>query len=139
MAKKFSPQKLAERVLRLAQERGSDAKEVRDAAHEASHAMELGLTDWSREAIHEALTKLPRADQFRSEMLARAVEANICALCKLEYDQDLYLLLAGIEGAKGGIIFPPDFKAHVERARGSLEVWSIVTRLRKLRLKKRTP
>lgn len=63
--------------------RGSDAKNVRDAAHEACHALECGMTKpWEREALHRAITKhcmkKGRSQLLMSEILARAVEQLVC-------------------------------------------------------------
>lgn len=129
----MTPAALAQRIITRVQRRGSDATTLRDAAHEASHGIELGLRKWSREAIHQAVSALPRAEQFRSEVFARAVEAEVCVLCEESYDQDYYILIAHIEAVKGGIRFPPSFKDIVQEARKRPEVAKLVRRLKSLR------
>lgn len=71
----------AEAVIAAVRARGSDATDLRDAAHEAAHAFDGGAKRWDRDSIHAALLRLPhpRADMFRSEVLARTVEQIVCA------------------------------------------------------------
>jgi hypothetical protein len=60
--------------------RGSDACNVRDAAHEAHHALSSGTTNWEREAIHRTLMRrFPDwPSRINEEILARAVEQLVC-------------------------------------------------------------
>ena len=71
----------AEELILAVQSRGSDAIDLRDAAHEASHALEAGARRWDREAIHRALLRKFRrpGDLVASEVEARAVEQLVCA------------------------------------------------------------
>ncbi len=58
---------------------GSNATDLRDAAHEACHALQLGLfRDWSRLAIHKRLRGLRSAKRMSIEIVARAVEQIVC-------------------------------------------------------------
>ena len=69
-------------VIAAARARGSNAADLRDAAHEACHALDAGLeTGWDREAIHEALRRRHSVvvEFFQAEVLARAVEQVVCA------------------------------------------------------------
>lgn len=61
--------------------RGSDAVTVRDAAHEAHHALTGGAKKWDRESIHRALMRKVKGPGFQvgEEILARAVEQIVCA------------------------------------------------------------
>lgn len=62
--------------------RGSDARDLRDAAHEACHAIEANVPDgkWDREGIHSRLIRgRSRSDLVRLEIEARAVEQLVCA------------------------------------------------------------
>ena len=70
----------AERFVAAVRERGSDATTVRDAAHEAHHALDAGLSDlWEREAIHEALCeKRSGAHLWLAEIEARVIEQLVC-------------------------------------------------------------
>lgn len=69
----------AEHFLAIVQARGSDARDVRDAAHEACHALQWGVTrPWTRDNIH-AKKPRDRVSGIRSELLARAVEQLVCA------------------------------------------------------------
>lgn len=57
--------------------KGSDAQELRDAAHEACHAIMWGVTNWSRRNIDRCKPR-GRAAQIRDEITARAVEQLVC-------------------------------------------------------------
>lgn len=64
--------------------RGSDAKDPRDAAHEACHALEWGVTKrWTRNNIH-AKKPRNRSEAVASEIMARAVEQLVSA--RVGYD-----------------------------------------------------
>lgn len=68
----------AESVLRAIQLRGSDAKDLRDAAHEACHALQWRVRkSWTRDNIHARKPK-QRSEGVRDEILARAVEQIVC-------------------------------------------------------------
>lgn len=58
--------------------RGSDAQDIRDAAHEACHALDFNVKGkWTRVAIDRAKPKI-RGVQLPREILARAVEQLVC-------------------------------------------------------------
>ena len=64
--------------------KGSDAGDVRDAAHEACHALRWGVSKkWTRDNIHARKPK-NRSEGVRDEILARAVEQLVSA--DLGYD-----------------------------------------------------
>lgn len=66
------------------QAKGSDARDPRDAAHEACHALEWGVTKpWTRNNVH-AKKPRRRGDGVASEILARAVEQLVSA--RVGYD-----------------------------------------------------
>lgn len=92
-AQKFSrieltPQEQGERATKLIEiirARGSDAEDLRDAAHEAHHALDTGLErKWTRDNIHAAIMRKAgpgrRAltELVSFEFDARAVEWIIC-------------------------------------------------------------
>lgn len=58
--------------------KGSDARDVRDAAHEACHALKWKAKKWDRESIHKKRPKV-RGFGVSDEILARAVEQLVCA------------------------------------------------------------
>lgn len=71
-------------LVEAVQARGSDARDIRDAAHEARHALKWGVRKkWTRDNIH---AKKPRArsEGVADEILARAVEQLVSA--DLGYD-----------------------------------------------------
>lgn len=85
------------RVIRYVQARGNDTRELRDAAHEAHHALYTGLRKpWTRDNIHAAVLRIARKQVsrvmplpdllVRQELNARAVEWIVCERAGLEYD-----------------------------------------------------
>lgn len=59
--------------------KGSDASDVRDAAHEACHALSWGVKKkWTRNNIHAKKPRV-RSEGVADEILARAVEQIVCA------------------------------------------------------------
>lgn len=59
--------------------RGSDATTLRDAAHEACHALQWRVTKkWTRDNIHAKRPKA-RSSGVADEITARAVEQLVCA------------------------------------------------------------
>lgn len=93
------------------QARGSDATTVRDAAHEACHALDARAKKWDRDSIHRALARRYRrpVDQVIAEVRARAVERLVCERLGLAYDAAHWLHIAWLETFKGGIQTPIDF------------------------------
>ena len=71
----------ADAIIAAVRKRGNDATTLRDAAHEACHAIQARIVrgKWDREAIHHKLTKgLSNAELVRVEIVARAVEQLVC-------------------------------------------------------------
>lgn len=81
--------------------RGSDAGDVRDAAHEACHAVDLKIIEgtWDRVTIHEALELRYRetVDQVICEAQARAVEMLICDHFEEPYDLHNWAFISFME------------------------------------------
>lgn len=97
---------IAEGVVAWARAQGSDTREVRDAAHEASHAVELRVNDWHRESIHAAVMELPPVERARTEVEARAVEQLVCEALGVHHEWDGFLALCAIEATRSGVVFP---------------------------------
>lgn len=76
----------AESIIAAIRKRGSDAIELRDAVHEAHHALFAGARKWDRDSIHRALRKFPRWMQAADELMARAVEQLVCKQLGVEID-----------------------------------------------------
>lgn len=83
----------AKRLLEVIRANGCDALDLRDAAHEAHHALFTRLKPkWTRDRIHEALVKLAGRDRTSRSTLvayeldARAVEWLVCDRYGIEYD-----------------------------------------------------
>lgn len=70
----------ADALIAIIRANGNDATTLRDAAHEAHHAIESGTPagKWDRETINRYVTKMGRGNAARSEIRARAVEQIVC-------------------------------------------------------------
>lgn len=97
----------ADRFLAGVRARGSDARDVRDAAHEAYHATRVRLRKpWERERIHQALLSLPFIKKWgvaglvQEEIDARAVEQAVCVHYGIEYDAEHWAMMAAMEACK---------------------------------------
>lgn len=76
-------------VIAAVRRRGSTAADLRDAAHEACHALESDLRGkWTRERIHAKLTRGAFSGMFlvESEIKARAVEQIVCKRLGVEIE-----------------------------------------------------
>ena len=69
-----------ETLIAIIRANGNDATTLRDAVHEAYHALESGTPagKWDRETIHRYVTKMGRGRAALSEIRARAVEQIVC-------------------------------------------------------------
>lgn len=85
------------RIVEYANAMGNDARDIRDAAHEAHHALDVGMNGkpWTRDNIHEALQasaekrgRAALASMLSFELDARAVEKLVCVAIGLEYDDE---------------------------------------------------
>lgn len=97
----------AARFIEGVRARGSDVSDLRDAFHEAHHAVTARLKKpWERERIHQALLRMPRVRKWGVAMLvqeevdARAVERLACAKFGVEYNAELWAMTAAMETCK---------------------------------------
>jgi hypothetical protein len=115
------PKKLLEAI----QARGCDATDLRDAAHEAHHALFVKLSSrWGRERIHQALLRkatraaiamrglVTRPEALAAtltsyELDARAVEWLICERYRVPYETEKWLDIMWWETAKNMSIHLP--------------------------------
>lgn len=69
-----------EALIAIIRAHGNDATNLRDAAHEAHHAIEAGVPagKWDRETIHSYVMRMRPGDAARSEIRSRAVEQIVC-------------------------------------------------------------
>lgn len=89
--------------------RGSNADDIRDAAHEATHAMQSRLRGpWGRERLHSALERKARreagprmfvTEMLRYELQARAVEMLVCAHYQVPYNPEEWAMWCAMETA----------------------------------------
>lgn len=110
----------AEAVVLAVRALGSDTTNLRDAAHEASHALELRVPrgKWSRVTIdrYAQRKKLGRGD-ISSEILARAVEQIVCERLGVPIASvDRLAAVAAMESNKlDRVSFDPDVFASMVR------------------------
>lgn len=121
---KGEPCKRAERITANIRAKGCDAISVRDAVHEACHAIQWGLKGkWTRDAITK---KNPYKRQpswgVRDEITARAVEALVMQTLGLAYDQDHWVLMMIMETLKFDRIALPSFDWAKEAIVARMEV-----------------
>lgn len=99
--------------------RGSDTDNLRDAAHEAHHAIEAGVPEgqWDRESIHVAVMAMGRGKAAASEVMARAIEQIVCADLGVDCGEiEKWALKACFEAVKSGVAFPgPTWFANAVR------------------------
>jgi len=111
----------AEQLVAGVRAKGSDARDPRDAAHEACHAIEWKVKrKWTRDNIHAGRPKLRnRAFGVRDEITARAVEALVCAELGIEYDLEKWAMTCWMEMLKNEQISLPagDFLPNAIKAR----------------------
>lgn len=97
-------------IVAWARSMGSAADTVRDAAHEASHALEFGCVRWDRRSVDEAaFAPRNRSLLVTSEIDARAVERIVCEELGLTYEPLRWAEICLLEQAKLGLYraFPP--------------------------------
>lgn len=125
-------------LLETLRERGirpltSDPQEqVRDASHEAAHALMWGVeTPWSRQRIHEKAPAMPRA--LADEIRVRAVERLVCERIGLpmsRYDQTSAAFSCALESSRMGAC--PDFNEllrAIDTQVDDLQTYAIVEKI----------
>lgn len=126
---------MIEDLIKRIQDLGSDADTLRDAAHEACHALDTNVPDgcWDRETVHKhVLETFPSpVEQVSEEVFARAVEWHVCDLMKEEYSPGKWATIAFIETLKnGGISTPIDFwKSAIQRVHSGDKSLAMATRI----------
>lgn len=105
---------------------GNDPRDLRDAAHEACHAIEFGVKrgSWDRETINAALEKAARSMERRTarlfdgrpmlmgkaEVRARVVERLVCEHFGASYEWKDWVFTSWAEAFKNSRIqYPSDF------------------------------
>lgn len=77
-------------LVAVIRERGSDATDLRDAVHEAHHALSSRTVGrWTRENIHRHMCKMRTGEGVVDEVLARIVEQDVCARLGVDPGGDL--------------------------------------------------
>lgn len=108
----------AERIVFAIRSRGSNAQDLRDAAHEACHALDVKLRgSWERERLHRALARHcgDPGTMIYFEMRARAVEAVICEQIEGAHDLQKWVNVCLLETATTLGIALPSFDWAVDQ------------------------
>lgn len=122
----------AERIVAYCRAKGNQPLDLRDAAHEAHHALYVRLRgSWDRERLHLALEEKaqelsivarPVATMMHMELNARAVEWDVCERLGIPYDLDQWIFVCYQETLKNmRVQFAPDaIKDGILDRRGQL-------------------
>jgi len=103
-----NPATTARRIVAAVQARGSDANDLRDAAHEAVHGLLGNLTSWERESLHRSLVERlgsshGRVGLLSEEITARAVEAIVCDRLGVAHDIEQFARVTLWEALRNGL------------------------------------
>jgi hypothetical protein len=113
----------AARIIDAVESRGNDPRDLRDAAHEACHALMFGVRpgQWDRETIHRAIKRRRNVvaesiygnrlgGMVDAEIVARAVEQVVCSDLGVDCGSiETWAHVAWMEAWKGsGISLPTD-------------------------------
>lgn len=102
--------------------RGCVPHDLRDAVHEAHHALASKASFWSRRSIDRAVMAMCTVRAADDELLARVVEQDVCTRLGVSPNGTLekWVAFACFEAAVSNIQFMPDDVA-IERARALVE------------------
>jgi hypothetical protein len=116
-------EQVAAGVITWARRMGSDTDNVRDAAHEASHAIEFGCARWDRGIDKAAFAPTNRRLLVSSEVDARAVERIVCEELGVPYVPHYWANICLLEQAGLGFYraFPPTPEALVSAIEQRME------------------
>lgn len=118
------------RIVRAVRARGSNAHDVRDAAHEATHGLTLTLSRWDRQSVNRALMRLRPRARMGHEVTARAVEAVVCARFGEDHSVEENATLTAWEAARDGVaVDAAAFAAKVRAAMATPQVMEIAERV----------
>jgi hypothetical protein len=135
----------ADALVEAIRRRGSNPRNLRDAAHEACHALEVGLRQpWQRERIHSALCEkvtgpgghLDNASFVAAELRARAVETLVCQAFEVDYDIEGWAAISYVEALLAYGVRLPSVEwvcSGIEQHMDNRETVRIAARIRQLR------
>lgn len=109
------PMRTPQEIIAWVRSNGSDTDDLRDAAHEASHALEVRPRRWDRESIHAKIMWKSLTFKVMTELEARAVERLVCAAHGVEHDWEFFVSLALIEALKSGVQLPDSLGELIAR------------------------
>jgi hypothetical protein len=138
-----------ESVIAAVRSCGNDPRDLRDAAHEACHAIEFGVKrgQWDRETINATLERRAHRtlEAFggrpmtmgMAEVRARVVERLVCEHLGVAYEPKDWLMTSWMEAFKNSLInFPTDFfetriaEAYAKPSKRTLAVVEAILALR---------
>ncbi len=109
-------------VVAAVRARGSDARDLLLAAHEAAHAIDLGLSSMTPLAIDKGLMRLPPRRRHEHEVTAHAVGNRVCAELGVACQSIEASVSEALIGAlKSGGLMPPaaEFARQIREAMGT--------------------
>lgn len=133
----------AENLLATIRQRGTDARDLRDAAHEACHALDANVRGpWERERIHAKLEKIcgDRGTMIYYELRARTVEQLVCEDFGLAYDAEKWAGVCYMETLKTMHVALPSVEwilGQIKAHHGRLATRRMVDRIKGLRRRRR--
>jgi len=100
------PKEIAKAIIAACVARGvdmieRDSDDVRFAAHEAYHAIDLDLETWDSDSIHGRIARLPHSAAALTEIEARAAEWIVCDRLVIKYELEKWAFLSFMESIKG--------------------------------------
>lgn len=97
-----------ESLIRAIRSKGNDATNLRDAVHEAHHALSAKVVGpWDRENIHRHVMRMGRGHAAFDEITARAVEQMVCHDFGIDCGSvEKWAHIACMEAIKSNIAYP---------------------------------
>lgn len=122
----------AERVVMWARRYGVESTDLRFCAHEAYHALDVGLpltaNGWDTDAIHYEIGERGPSEVVTAEVEARAAEWLVCEALGVAYDVEHWAFVSFMESYKNGlgVAMPKDVADQIRAARTSKKVQRFV-------------
>jgi len=128
------------RLIAAVRARGATPRDLRDAAHEAAHALRTGLdVPWTRDRIHDAVLVAASepSELLAAELEARAVELLVCRQLGEPYQLEHWAAVCLRESERvlraGILCTVAELAAAIERRAQAGEVITLARRVGRLR------